>query len=104
MEPIRINYDYWILNYGIILLLCGYWNLANTNFETYTWEYGLIKQWMILRFEMDALELMRVYCYMRSVDIEELLKSRGDWYSMIVMIIFMANIKWVIEYLIRRVF
>ena len=56
---------------------------------------------------MDALELVRLYCYKRKgVDIDELLKSCGNWYSMIIMIIFMMNIMWVVEYLmnIRRVF
>ena len=40
---------------------------------------------------MDALELMRLYCYKRKgVDIDELLKSCGDQYSVVIMIIFMA--------------
>ena len=65
--------------------------MANTNFETYTWEYDLIKRWMILRFWDGCTKTNEVILlYEKSVDIDELLKSCGDRYSIVVMIIFMT--------------
>ena len=58
------------------------------NFETYTWEYDLIKRWMILCFWDGCTRTNEIILlYEKSVDIDELLKSCGERYSMVIMII-----------------
>ena len=52
---------------------------------------------MILRFWDGCTRTNEIILlYEKNVDIDELLKSCGNWYSMIIMIIFMANVKGVI--------
>ena len=66
-----------------------------------TW-VKVMKRWMILCFWDGCTRTNEIILlYEKSVDIGELLKSCGDWYTMIIMIIFMANIKWVFEYLMK---